>query len=97
MKTVPLAPKTEAEIWLRILHPDQELSPQVARAILTLTFPPADLARMHALSIKARAGTLSSDEDGEMENIERVGSILSTLKSKARQVLKRTKRNVESA
>ena len=52
---------------------------------------------MHALSIKARAGTLSSDEDGEMENIERVSSILSTLKSKARQVLKRTKRNVESA
>ena len=89
MKTASLAPKTEAEIWLRILHPDMELSPQVARAILRLSFPEADLTRMHELSAKARAGALSPEEDAEMDNFERVGSILSTLKSKARQALKR--------
>jgi hypothetical protein len=90
MKT--LAPKTEAEVWLRILHPDEELSPRAARAILGLSFPKDHVRRMHNLSAKARAGTLTPEEDAEMDNFERVGSILSTLKSKARQVLRRSSR-----
>ena len=93
MKTAALAPKTEAEVWLRILHPDEELSPRVARAILGLSFPKNDISRMHELSAKARAGTLTPEEDAEIVNFERVGSILSTLKSKARQVLKRSSRS----
>jgi hypothetical protein len=92
MKTGSLAPKTEAEVWLRILHPEQELSPRVARAILGLSFPKSDISRMHELSAKARAGTLTPEEDAQMDDFERVGSILSTLKSKARQVLKRSSR-----
>lgn len=92
MKTPSLAPKTEAEVWLRILHPDEEMTPRVARAILGLSFPKNDIGRMHELSAKARAGTLTPDEDAEMDNFERVGSILSTLKSKARQVLRRSSR-----
>jgi hypothetical protein len=92
MKTASLPPKTEAEVWLRILHPDEELSPRVARAILGLSFPRIDISRMHELSAKARAGALTPEEDAEMDNFERVGSILSTLKSKARQVLKRSRR-----
>lgn len=90
MKTSSLAPETEVEVWLRILHPDKELSPRVARAILGLSFPKDDVTRMHELSAKARAGTLTHEEDAEMDHFERVGSILSTLKSKARQVLKRS-------
>jgi hypothetical protein len=31
MKTAALPPNTEAEVWLRILHPDEELSPRAAR------------------------------------------------------------------
>ncbi len=92
MKTATLAPITEAEVWLRILHPDDDLSPRVANAILKLSFRKDDLARMHDLSAKARAGTLTPEEDAEMDSFERVGSILSTLKSKARQVIKRTGR-----
>jgi hypothetical protein len=92
MKTASLAPKTEAEIWLRILHPDEDLPPRVARAILGLSFPKTDIGRMHELSAKARAGTLTPEEDAEMDSFERVGSILSTLKSKARQVLRRSSR-----
>jgi hypothetical protein len=87
MKSRPLSPKTETEVWLRILHPDKELPPAVARAILGLAFPMDDLTRMQELSAKARAGTLTPEEDMEMDNFERVGSVLSTLKSKARQVL----------
>jgi hypothetical protein len=92
MKTRPLAPNTEAEVWLRILHPDEEFSPRVARVILALSFPKNDVARMRELSAKARAGTLTPYENAEMNDLERVGSILSTLKSKARQVLKRSSR-----
>jgi hypothetical protein len=92
MKAASLTPKTEAEVWLRILHPDERLPPRVARAILGLSFPKNDTSRMHELSAKARAGTLTPEEDAEMDDFERVGSILSTLKSKARQVLKRPRR-----
>jgi hypothetical protein len=93
MKTASLAPQTEAEIWLRILHPDMDLSPRVARAILGLSFSKVDLARMRELSAKARAGTLTPEADEAMDDFERAGSILSILKSKARQVLKRTSRS----
>jgi hypothetical protein len=93
MKMGSLAPQTEAEIWLRILHPDEELSPRVARAILKLSFCKEDVTRMRELSAKARAGTLTSEEDAAMDNFERAGSILSILKSKARQVLKRPTRS----
>ena len=94
MKTSVLAPQTETEVWLRILHPDLALPPRVARALLGLSFPQQDVLRMHELSAKARAGTLTPGEDAEMDNFERVGSILSTLKSKARQVLNRSKHSV---
>ena len=94
MKTETIAPETEAEMWLRILHPDRgALSPKVARAILALSFPESDIIRMNELSAKARAGKLTSQEHAEMDNFERVGSILSTLKSKARQALKRRSRS----
>jgi hypothetical protein len=93
MKSASLAPKTEAEVWMRILHPDLDFSPRVARAILGLSFPNTDISRMKELSAKARTGTLTPEEDAEMDDFERVGSILSTLKSKARQVLKRSGRS----
>ena len=91
MKTASIGPETEAEVWMRILHPDEELSPRVARAILGLSFPKDDVSRMRELSAKARAGTLTPEEDAAMDNLERVGSILSILKSKSRQVLKRSR------
>jgi hypothetical protein len=92
MNTRPLAPNTEAEVWLHILHPDGKFSPRAARAILGLSFSKDHVARMHELSAKARAGSLTPDEDAEMDDFERAGSILSTLKSKARQALKRSRR-----
>jgi len=64
----------------------------VARAILGLSFPKNDISRMHELSAKARAGTLTPEDDAEMDSFERVGSMLSTLKSKARQALRRSSR-----
>ncbi|HSE98418.1 MAG TPA: hypothetical protein VLD57_09160 [Blastocatellia bacterium] len=81
---------SEAALWGRLLEPDSsELSPEAARYLLTLCFPPPDIARMHELAEKARAGSLTSSESREMETYERVGHALSLMKSKARRALKR--------
>jgi hypothetical protein len=93
MGTETLPPTTEAALWLRILHPDGDLTPEVAHAVLKLAFPTDDVKRMRELSAKARAGTLAPDEESAMDEYERVGALLSILKSKARQVLKRAGRS----
>jgi hypothetical protein len=92
MKNTTLSPDTEARVWLGILHPDGQLTPDAARAILQLSFPESDKKHMHELSAKARAGLLSSEEERMMDAYERVGALLSILKSKSRQVLKKTPR-----
>jgi hypothetical protein len=92
MKSATLPADTEADIWLSILHPDRKLTPKVARALLRLSFPDSEKDRMRELSEKARAGTLTPEEDREMDDIERAGAILSMLKSRARMVLKRSSR-----
>jgi hypothetical protein len=92
MKTATLPPQTEADVWLHILHPDRKLSPRTARVLLELSFPDSEKERMRELSAKARAGTLTTDEDRQMDDFERAGAILSVLKSRARQVLRRPNR-----
>jgi hypothetical protein len=78
----------EAEILTRVISPgDPSLGRQVAEAILSLGFKPADKQRMEVLAEKAREGTLSSDERDEAASYERVGHFVSLLKSKARRSL----------
>lgn len=48
---------------------------------------------MRALAAKAREGLLTPEEEIEIDSFERVGHLLSTLKSKARKVLKKTRRH----
>ena len=83
---------TEAAIWERVIHPDGEITPRAARAILKLTFPLHDRVRMHELALKAQQGNLTPDDKLQIDDYERVGTMLSTLKSKARRVLKRSPR-----
>ena len=83
-------PYHEAAILTRITGPNVHgLSSAAAKGILTLSFSPADKDRMHALTAKARAGMLTSDEQAEVEAYSRVSSLLGILKSKARRALKR--------
>ena len=83
-------PYHEAAIITRIAGPDEgALSAATAKGILTLGFSPADTERMHAFAAKAREGTLTSDDQAEVEAYSRVGSLLGILKSKARRALKR--------
>ena len=93
MKIAMLSADIEATIWLRILHPDGELTPDAAHAILELSFPESEIECMHTLSAKARAGTLTAEEEQEMDAYERAGALLSILKSKARRALKKAPRD----
>jgi hypothetical protein len=64
------------------------MSSAAARALLALDFNRADKDRMRQLSAKAREGTLSPEEQVEINNYERVGHILNLIQSKARCSLK---------
>jgi hypothetical protein len=80
----------EITILERIIMADpEELNLESARHVLTLGFSVTDKSRMHKLAAKNRSGTLSADEEAELESYRRVGALLSTLKSKARRILKK--------
>ena len=80
---------SEVAIFGRVLEPDQAtLDPAAARAILNLDFKQTDKDRMSALLAKAKKGSLTADEQVEIDNYERVGHMLSLMKSKARRSLK---------
>jgi hypothetical protein len=80
---------SQVAIFGRVLEPEQAtLDPGAARAILDLDFRQADKDRMHLLLAKAKGGTLTADEEVEIDNYERVGHLLSLMKSKARRSLK---------
>ena len=89
-KAAPLSQgASEGAILSRVLESDRATLPvAAARSFLDLGFPPADIERMRQLSAKAQEGSLSDDEQDEINNYERVGHLLSLLKSKARRSLK---------
>ncbi|MBI4658792.1 MAG: hypothetical protein HY735_08110 [Verrucomicrobia bacterium] len=78
-----------AAIWERIIRPDlDDLSPEEARAVLRWKFSDADRQRANELSAKARAGTLTTAEERELDEYLSIESALITLKSKARLSLR---------
>ena len=79
---------SEAAIWERVIHPQGEISPRVAARIVDLDFTNEERQRMHQLAERNRAGQLTPEEQAELDNYTRVGTMLSVLKSRARQVLK---------
>ena len=80
---------TYSAIWKRILRPERNyLRPELAKEILKLKFPPADIDRMNELAAKARDGSLTKAEQLELHEYEDVGLELSIMHSKARAALK---------
>jgi hypothetical protein len=67
----------------------ESISPATARKLLAFRFGASHQTRVNALSQKARAGTLSPDEQEELDESIRVGTLLSILQSRARRVLKK--------
>jgi hypothetical protein len=80
---------SEVSILNRILRPGAAtFSPEAARDILALDFDDVDKARMRELSARARAGTLTAEEDAEAGKYELIGHLLNIMQSKARRSLK---------
>jgi hypothetical protein len=82
---------TDAAIWERAIQFEGELSPTAARALLKVRFSTRDRERMRELSAKARAGSLTSQEQQEADIYERLGCLLDILHSKARRILAKHK------
>lgn len=80
--------RSEAEIWERVIHPRGQMSKATARRILELSLNDRERQRVHDLAERNRRGELDPDEEGELDHLCRVGSLLSILKVRARRVLK---------
>jgi hypothetical protein len=80
---------SEVTIFDRVLEPDKAtLDVAEAQAILSFDFTQAGKDRMRELLTKAKKGTLTAEEQFEIDDYERVGPMLSLMKSKARRSIK---------
>jgi hypothetical protein len=92
MKTALLPTDPSTAIWQRLVEFQGPLTASAARALLKLQFSQRDHALMHELCKKARAGTLTPQEQAELDTFERLGCLLGILHSKARVALKKKPR-----
>ena len=75
----------EAAILSRAINPkDSRFKPEVAEALLDIQISEFDQVRALELAQKGNEGLLSPDEEEEANSMERVGLMISLLKSKAR-------------
>ena len=85
------SPTIAAAIWERAIQLAGELPPTAARALLKVRFAPRDLERMRELSARARAGSLTPQEQQEIDTYERLGCLLDIVHSNARRALEKRK------
>ncbi len=77
----------EADVLSRL---EVSLTPAGARDLLNLRFSERDQARMLELLEKGNRGTRTAEETAEADDFERVGHLISMLKSVARRTLKQS-------
>ncbi|HEV8060525.1 MAG TPA: hypothetical protein VGP68_11655, partial [Gemmataceae bacterium] len=83
----------EAAILSRLVRPEQEdLSVELARAILAFDYDDKDRQRMHELAVKNQEGKLTEGEEQEIDGYRRIGYFVELMRSKARMTLKKLKR-----
>jgi hypothetical protein len=79
---------TEAAILGRLIEIEQqELSRGAAEYLLSIRFSDRDTARMNELSELARLGTLTDQEQAELDSYIHVGNLLAVMQSKGRRAL----------
>ena len=84
---------TEASIWEHVIHPQGELRHRdAARFILDLSLSSEERTRMHELAARNQNGSLTVEEESEIDHYNRVGTVLSIMKSKARKLLRNGRR-----
>ena len=84
-----ILPSHQAEILARTIGAGGAgLSEEAARSLLALQITDSDRSRVNQLSAKAREGSLPEEERSELDDYERVASLLELLQSMARLSLK---------
>jgi hypothetical protein len=80
---------SDAAIVRRLIDSESgEWSADEAKVILKLRFSSYDNERMHQLLEKAQAGTLSSDEDREIDRYRHLGNLITVLWASARRAIR---------
>jgi hypothetical protein len=83
---------SDIAIFGRLLsEPKGNMSPALARYVLTLGFTDADQSRMRDLAARNQQGGLSGDEHEELMSYVKAGHLLALVHSKARKALKKRK------
>jgi hypothetical protein len=91
MSSQLLTQNTEAAILARVIEADEnEITPDVARYLLSMQLPETDRDRVDELSAKARSGSLARAEEAELDSYLHIGSLLGVMQSRARRFLKKT-------
>ncbi len=75
----------EADILSRL---EVSLTPESARDILKIEFSSQDKERMRELLERGNQGTRTAEEESEAADFERIGHVVSMLKSIARRTLR---------
>ena len=84
-------PNSEASILARVITEDPaEITPDVARYLLSMQLPAADRDRVDELSAKAREGSLTSEETVDLDGYLHVGTLLGIMQSRARRLMKQS-------
>lgn len=83
------APKSsEAAIIARVIQGSKlRLSPEAARVLCDLAFTKQDRKKMHELAAKNQNGSLSQEEERELDSYVRIGRFLDLLSAKAAKAL----------
>ncbi len=81
----------EVGILSRAVAPENGNWPsEIARAMLTIHLSPEDRQRMNDLADKARAGTLTCDEELEIETYRQTTRLIELMKAKSRVSLQQS-------
>jgi hypothetical protein len=84
-----LATAAETAILKRVIRPDVgDVPPEAARALLSMGFQESDHARMAELSARAEEGSLTPDEQDELDGYINVSHFIAFVQSKARVSLR---------
>ena len=79
---------TESAILARLIQSQTEMDSHIARYLLSLDFEPQDVERMNLLAERNREGTVSADEEAELDSYLHVGNLLAIMQSRARVYLR---------
>jgi hypothetical protein len=81
-------PKPHVDVLRRVFDlSGHGMTRPLAESILALDFPEGDAARIEELNFRANEGTLTEEEEAELEAYVNIGDLLAYWQSKARQSL----------